>query len=407
MNPQPNPSRNRSAAASVQAVLWLLITLLLLALGSTAFLLYRAKSGQLSAEKALNDANARLTDQEAKAKEADAKRKEQERNNRLAVAQTLRDSFASRAGVVTNGLHGLLDRIPEVERELNDFRNGAKGIPITRYPALVEECANILDTGLSLPPRPVAVSHLEGIRAILIANAAAQGTEAQPSPEAEKVLDDARAILTGASSDLAKVTSFMAVMLSRTKAKLESEGGKPAASLEEAITLHRAAVTLEREQRLARAMQLAQQTKDLATNRAIIAGGERAAEAIKAEMERMDREMKAALAKQKLIEEAKSAQVQDLLAPVIAPGRVDCCTLTELLPERGPMSWSKLSALIDKDKGVEQLHRLTSSTFDKDRPRLPRVNLNRDSNTYDRVVRMRATLQRLGPTLVELGMLRQ
>jgi hypothetical protein len=358
----------------------------------------------LSAEKALNDANARLTDQEAKAKEADAKRKEQERNNRLAVAQTLRDSFASRAGVVTNGLHGLLDRIPEVERELNDFRNGAKGIPITRHPALVEECANILDTGLSLPPRPVAVSHLEGIRAILIANAAAQGTEAQPSPEAEKVLDDARAILTGASSDLAKVTSFMAVMLSRTKAKLESEGGKPAASLEEAITLHRADVTLEREQRLARAMQLAQQTKDLATNRAIIAGGQRAADAIKAEMERMDREMKAALAKQKLIEEARSAAVQALLAPLISPGQIDCDG--RLLPEPGPVSWAKLSKFISKDRGVEILYDICRASRDHARPRLPAANLGKDTATYNRVVEMYKTLQRLGPTLVELGMLR-
>jgi hypothetical protein len=404
MKPQPHPSRKCTAAVSVSTVLWLLVTLLILALGTTAFLLYRAKSGQISAEKALNDANAKVMDEQAKAKEADAKRNEQERINRLAVAQSLRDAFAGRAALVTNTLHALIERIPQVERELTDFRKGAVGVPVTRFPDLVEASSTFLSAKLNVPKRSIGVTHLEGVRRILSRNAENRGTETQPSPEADKVIDEARSWADLADADLTKVSAFIKSTLDEARDKIPEDNAKAAASLDDAIqTLRinnaRAIVKAESE-----AKKTAQQIEEEAKNREIVDDGKRKAQQLIEDGERKKREAAAAIAKQRLIEEAKSAQVQNLLAPVITPGRVDCDG--RLLDEKGPVSWSKLSALIDKDKGHERLHRLTSGSFDKDRPRLPGSDLKKDSATYDRVIEMRKTLQRLGPTLVELGMLR-
>jgi hypothetical protein len=129
----------------------------------------------------------------------------------------------------------------------------------------------------------------------------------------------------------------------------------------------------------------------------------RRAKELAEENARKQREAEAALAKQKLIEEARSASIQNLLAPVITPGRIDCDG--RLLDEKGPMSWGKLSGFVSGENGIRILHQITFSNLDKDRPRLPRSDLKRDAATYDRVVEMRRALQRLGPTLVELKML--
>jgi hypothetical protein len=404
MKPQPNPSQTCTAAVSVSTVLWLLVILLLTALGTTGYLLYKSKSGQLTAEKALNDANAKLTDQEAKAKDAEAKRIEQERSNRLAVAQSLRDAFASRAGVVTNNLHEILERIPVVEQELTNFRKGSLGIPVTRFPDLVDTCSTFLSAKLNVPKRSLGVTHLEGVRRILIRNAENRATETQPSPEAEKVVDEARSWADSADIDLNKVSAFIKSMLEEAQAKVPEANATVAASLDDAINAMRIRNARAIAKAEADATKTAEQLTEGAKNQSIVEEGKRKAQQLKEDSDRKSREVVAALGKQKLIEEAKSARVQDLLAPVLAPGRMD--TDGRLLDERGPMSWSKLSAIVDSDRGIDQLHRLTSSSFDKDRPRLPRVNLNRDSSTYDRVVEMRKTLQRLGPTLAELGMLR-
>jgi hypothetical protein len=290
------------------------------------------------------------------------------------------------------------------ETELTDFRKGSLGIPVTRFPDLVGACSIFLSAKLTVPTRSIGVTHLEGVRRILIRNAENRGTETQPSPEAEKVIDEARSWADLADADLTKISAFIKSMLEEAQAKVPEANARPAASLDDAINAMRTrnAGAIAKDE--SDAKKTAEQLTEGAKNQSIVDEGKRKAQQLKEDSDRKSREVVAALGKQKLIEEAKSARVQDLLAPVLAPGRMD--TDGRLLDERGPMSWSKLSAIVDSDRGIDQLHRLTSSSFDKDRPRLPRVNLNRDSSTYDRVVEMRKTLQRLGPTLAELGMLR-
>lgn len=402
----PNPTQYRtrqSGGISVGTLLMVCVVVLLAALGTVGYLLYQTHSGKMEAETKRLAAEKQLEEEKARATKAEAEKTKQERENRLAIAQSLRDAFAGRAGVVTNNLHGLLERIPQVERELTDFRKGATGVPVTQFPDLVDACSTFLSAKLNVPKRSIGVTHLEGVRRILIRNAENRGTETQPSPEAEKVIDEARSWADSADADLTKVSAFIKSMLEEVQAKVPEANAKVAASLDDAIQAMRTKNARAIAKDEADAKKTAQQLEEDAKNKGIVDDGKRKAQQLIEEGERKKREAAAALAKQKLVEEAQSASIQNLLAPVISPGRIDCDG--RLLDEKGPMSWGKLSGFISGDRGIQVLHQITFSNLDKDRPRLPRSDLKRDAATYDRVVEMRRALQRLGPTLVELKML--
>jgi nucleotide-binding universal stress UspA family protein len=402
LNQTQNRNRQRGGI-SVGGLLMVCVVILLAALGTVGYLLYRSHSGQMEAEAKRLAAEKQLEEEKARTTKAEADKTKQERENRLAIAQSLRDSFAGRAGVVTNNLHGLLERIPQVERELTDFRKGSAGVPVTQFPDLVEACSTFLSAKLNVPKRSIGVTHLEGVRRILIRNAENRGTETQPSPEAEKVIDEARSWADSADADLTKVSAFIKSMLEEAQAKVPEANAKSAASLDDAIQAMRIRNARAIAKDETEAKKTAQQLEEDAKNKGIVDDGKRKAQQLIEEGERKKREAAAALAKQKLVEEAQSSSIQNLLAPVITPGRIDCDG--KLLEEKGPMSWGKLSGFISGDNGVRVLHQITFSNLDKDRPRLPRSDLKRDAATYDRVVEMRRALQRLGPTLVELKML--
>ena len=401
-----NPTQHRarqSGGVSVGTLLMVCVVVLLAALGTVGYLLYQSHSGKMEAESKRLAAEKALAEEKARTTKAEADKAKQERENRLAVAQSLRDAFASRAGVVTNILQSLLERIPQVERELTDFRKGSAGVPVTRFPDLVEACSTFLSAKLNVPTRSIGVTHLEGVRRMLTRNAENRGTETQPSPEAEKVIDEARSWANSADADLTKVSAFIKSMVNEAQDKEPEPGAKTSESLDVAINAMRTRNALAIAQAEAEAKKTAQQLEEDAKNKGIVDDGKRKAQHLIEEGERKKREAASALAKQKLIEEAQSASIQNLLAPFITPGRVN--TRGAILAEKGPLSWRELSAVLEKDKGTEQLYRLTTSNHDKDRPRLPNVDLRKDSVTYERVVEMRRALQRLGPTLVELKML--
>lgn len=378
------------------------VVILLAALGTVGYLLYRSHSGQMEAESKRLAAEKQLEEEKARTTKAEADKTKQERENRLAIAQSLRDSFAARAGIATNTLHGLLDRIPVVEREMTEFRKGPKGIPVTQYPELVQAAEMFFTSGLNFPKRSIAISHLEGLRLILIRNSDNRGTEAQPSTEAESLVAEARAWSENAEAELNKVSAFIKSTLEKSGSKVET-GAQPAASLDDAIETARNNAALAIALAKDAAIRKGQELTNKQSNQNLVDEALRKAKELAEENARKQREAEAALAKQKLIEEARSASIQNLLAPVITPGRIDCDG--RLLDEKGPMSWGKLSGFVSGENGIRILHQITFSNLDKDRPRLPRSDLKRDGATYDRVVEMRRALQRLGPTLVELKML--
>lgn len=400
-----HPTQHRvrhSGGISVGTLLMVCVVVLLAALGTVGFLLYQSHSGKMEAESKRLAAEQALAEEKARTTKAEADKAKQERENRLAIAQSLRDSFAARAGVATNILHGLLDRIPLVEQEMNDFRKGSKGIPVTTSPELVQTAMTFFTSEMNFPKRSIAVSHLEGVRLILIRNNESRGTEAQPSPEAEALVAEARVWGDNADTELNKVSAFIRSTLNQASSKVQSSA-KPAASLDDAIETARTDAALKIATEKAAAQKRADELVRQRSNENTVNAGIIRARELEEENARRQREAEAAIAKQKLIEEARSAAIQNLLAPFITPGRVDI--YGGLLSEKGPLSWKQLSAVLEKDRGAEQLYRLTTSNYDKDRPRLPRVDLRKDSQTYDRVVEMRRALQRLGPILVELKML--
>ena len=400
-NPTQHRTR-RSGGISVGTLLMVCVVVLLAALGTVGYQLHKSNSGKMAAETQRIAAEKALEEEKARVTAAQADKTKQDRENRLAIAQSLRDSFAARSGVVTNTLHGLLDRIPLVEREMNDFRKGSKGIPVTQYPELVQAAEMFFTGGMNFPKRSIAISHLEGVRLILIRNSEGRGTEAQPSPEAEALVAEARSWSENAEAELNKVSAFIKSTLEKAGSKVESDT-KPAGSLDEAIEIARNNAALAIASAKAVAKQKAEGLVNARNNQNIVDDGARRAKELEEENARKQRESAAALAKQKLIEEAQSTSIQNLLAPVTTPGRIDCDGT--LLDEKGPMSWRKLNSYISKDSGIRILHQITYANKDQDRPRLPRSDLSKDAATYNRVVEMHRALLRLGPTLVELKML--
>ena len=381
------------------------VVILLAALGTVGYLLYQSHSGKMEAESKRLAAEKQLEDEKARATKAEAEKTKQERENRLAIAQSLRDSFAGRAGVVTNNLHGLLERIPQVERELTDFRKGAAGVPVTQFPDLVEACSTFLSAKLNVPKRSIGVTHLEGVRRILIRNAENRGTETQPSPEAEKVIDEARSWADSADADLTKVSAFIKSMLEEAQAKVPEANAKSAASLDDAIQ----AMRIRNARAIAKdetdAKKTAQQLEEDAKNKGIVDDGKRKAQQLIEEGERKKREAAAALAKQKLVEEAQSASIQNLLAPFITPGIIDANNAT--MREKGPHSWGQLQKILNSSDPHRRINDLASKPIDVYRPRWGKAVVSRNADAYEQADQAIKTLRRLGPILVELKMLSQ
>jgi Tfp pilus assembly protein PilN len=75
------------------------VVILLAALGTVGYLLYQSHSGKMEAESKRLAAEKQLEEEKARTTAAEAAKAKQERENRLAIAQSLRDSFAARAGV--------------------------------------------------------------------------------------------------------------------------------------------------------------------------------------------------------------------------------------------------------------------------------------------------------------------
>jgi hypothetical protein len=397
------PHRNlQRGGISVGGLLMICVVILLAALGITGYRLYQANSGKLDADAKRLAAEEALQREKARTTAAEAAKTKQERENRLAIAQSLRDSFAARAGIVTNALHGLLDRIPLVEQELSEFRTGPKGVQVTKFPDLVEASGTFFTAKLNLPKRNIGISHLEGIRLILIRNAENRGTETQPSPDAEKIIDEARLWADSAESELSKTTAFIKSTIEAAASKYDDGKSKVSASLDQAIEAARISAALAIEKARNEARKAAEKIEEEQANLNTVEAGKRRAQQLEEDNARKQREAAAAIAKQKLIEEAKSASIQNLLAPVLTSGNVDC---DGRLSEPGPLSWRQLSSKMASKDSLKNLHHVFSNNRDTVRPRLPKVDLTRDQNTYNRVVEMRRALEKLGPTLVELKML--
>lgn len=403
----PNPTQHRtrqSGGISVGTLLMVCVVVLLAALGTVGYLLYQTHSGKMEAETKRLAAEKLLEEEKQRVIKAEAEKTKQERENRLAIAQSLRDAFAGRAGVVTNTLHGLLERIPQVERELTDFRKGTAGVPVTQFPDLVEACSTFLSAKLNIPKRSIGVTYLEGVRRILIRNAENRGTETQPSPEAEKIIDEARSWADSADADLTKVSAFIKSTLEEAQAKVPEANAKAAASLDDAIQTMRIRNSQAIAKAEADAKKTAQQLEDEARNKAIVEDGKRKAQQLIDEGERKKREAAAALAKQKLVEEAQSFETQKILAPFITPGVID--TNNRDLPEKAPHSWGQLGAIINSNDPHRRLNNLASNPQDVFRPRWGRAVVKTNRAAYEQADQAIQTLKRLGPVLVELGMLR-
>ena len=120
-------------------------------------------------------------------------------------------------------------------------------------------------------------------------------------------------------------------------------------------------------------------------------------------MDRRNKEAAAKIAKDKLIAEAQSAETKDLLRPFLETGVYDQTGLP--LSKPGPVSLRSLSGKVQGFTGGKSVDGLIRAASDNkiDRFRWPRSY--RDPQLVEKAQQAMDKLNRLGPTLVELGML--
>ena len=130
---------------------------------------------------------------------------------------------------------------------------------------------------------------------------------------------------------------------------------------------------------------------------------QREREEFEREQARIRQELQARLAKEKLIAEAQSAETRDLLRPFLETGVYD--QTRHPLPKPGPVSLRSLSKEVGGFESGKSVQGLLNAASDSkiDRFRWPKTF--RDPQLVEKAQRAMDKLNRLGPTLVELGML--
>lgn len=411
MKPHPTSRRAQHGGISVGTLLMICVVLLLIALGTVGYFFYQTYSGKREAETKRADAERQLAEEKAKTTSAEADKVQQERQNRLAIAQSLRDNFASRAGVVTNSLQAVLERLPEVQRQLDDFQKGSAGIPLTRFPDLVESASTFLSAKVAMPKRSIGVTHLEGVRRILLRNAENRGTETQPTVEAEKIVDDARSWADAADAELTKASTFMKSMLEEAEAKIPEPNASAATSLEAAIQSMRIGRARLMAQAEAQAKKTAEQLQEEAKNKNTVDEGARRAKELEEENARKQREADSFLAKQRFLEEARSPQIRQILTVVASSGILEADGKPKASGRPGPMSYKALisaGCAQPGTAGMTRLYAVGCRPGDKERPRWPLRhggNFMTIPELREAVTKAQDALIRLGPYLVEVGVL--
>ncbi len=415
-------SRKTSAAAgvSVAALLWLCVIILIAALGFVSFSWMKSNSRQAKLQEDLdrsNDVTAKAA-AEARALAAQASNmlaqieisrasnavyiSEVEKKGRIATAQAARTRFAARAQETTNRLHAVLERIPLVSKELQDFSTGESGKPLSPYPELVQRAGAFIATGPKIPSTQTAIAHIENLRRYLNENTEHFNTEVVPAAAAEIDLEQARDWANKSDSDMDSIRSSIKGLLTDVSYKKDLGDKKPLIPLQAALLeLKQKLDQIDFDKKVA-ATNTAINIRTTAETNAVITAAQRDADKIARELARLQSQEEERRKKQLLIDEAQSPSIQMLLAPFITPGVRD---LNGPLTEKGPHSLSQLLGQIRNPNPHDRIMRVASDN-DPFRPRWKRVNVRNNPAAWEEADRVIKALERLGPVLVELGMLR-
>ncbi len=335
---------------------------------------------------------------------ADQDEKNRIKQEKELAAKFKRDAFILEARALTNDLSVTLAKVEPVIAKWKDFMDGPTGRPVAKHEDLVKLADfYVMSTPMNLSAEQ-GKSQLEFVRTVLFTVQTMQG-EADPGSTYTDTLSNARAWIRKTENEIETRAGFISHILTQAKAKSDKKSEIPDMALTLAIEWVKGAIIVEQKKTEVKIETENRTQNDLLAKKAAEEKLRREREEFDREQARLRQEVQARIEKEKLIAEAQSPETRQILRPFLDIGVKD--QNRQLMLKPGPVSLSILSSEVGGFGGGHSVQKLISAASDSrltDRTRWPKsqndaANIRQAQLALDKLIR-------LGPTLVELGMLR-